>query len=306
MTLSPEFVTDAFKRWEEQAASHKMTAVHHLQTNLLRYDSNWRKVIETCFQGKVSSSFDYPNLHRRSLDEEGYTRRFMRNFRRLKDDGFRCGIIAIPNQKTLELGPQRFLEFYFNKLQTHGVQVNLPFPSPSWTGTYQLPVDYTSPLLKFLTELYTLWRNSYRGLGFDLEPLASMEARLTGDTRRSRLPCLFGRNCADQFVAIGPDLTVAQCDCWVLSDPDFAFGNLKVQSLIEIMRSSEVRQQLLERPARLLEGTCGTCEHLGHCFGGCPVRSRGFYGSPLTADPYCELYKGLYDSILTLRRGEAS
>jgi radical SAM protein with 4Fe4S-binding SPASM domain len=113
--------------------------------------------------------------------------------------------------------------------------------------------------------------------------------------RDASLPCIWGQNCADEFIAIDASGYVAQCDCWVTSYPDSRFGNiLECDSLSDLLRSSAARRHFSERPVKLMQGDCIECDYLALCHGGCPVRTYSMRRTLLEKDPYCELYKTLF------------
>ena len=114
-------------------------------------------------------------------------------------------------------------------------------------------------------------------------------------TGKSRVSCIWAKNCPQTFLGVDPKGNAGQCHCWVASYPDYVFGNiLTCLDMADIM-NSPVRQQLLDRPMRLMEEEdCAECEFLAICHGGCPIRAYSATGSLFTKDPYCESSRTLF------------
>src|SRR6266542_350397 len=124
------------------------------------------------------------------------------------------------------------------------------------------------------------------------------------------LPCIWQKNCADEFISIDARGYVAQCDCWVTSYPEYFFGNIfESDSLTELLKHSPARKKFLDRPSVNIQQDCLECDYLSICHGGCPVRTYTFSGTLFEKDPYCHLYKSLFryveDVAATLARGRA-
>jgi radical SAM protein with 4Fe4S-binding SPASM domain len=121
------------------------------------------------------------------------------------------------------------------------------------------------------------------------------------------LLCIWRDNCANEFVCIDPLGTVSQCDCWAASYPEFRFGNIfDENTLSELLRASEARRRLMERPGVLIRREdCIGCDFLGACHGGCPVRAYTVHGDINAKDPYCALYRRLFAGLerLAVSRG---
>jgi uncharacterized protein len=90
--------------------------------------------------------------------------------------------------------------------------------------------------------------------------------------------------------------TVAQCDCWVTSYPEYFFGNMfREPDLTRMLKTSRARRDFVERPKHLMEHEdCLACRYLSICHGGCPVRTYSAKGTLLAKDPYCEVYKVVF------------
>ena len=114
--------------------------------------------------------------------------------------------------------------------------------------------------------------------------------------KQARLPCIWKENCSNQFISVDSKGTVAQCDCWVTSYPDYFFGNIfREPDLTRMLKTSRARQDFVQRPKRLVEDEdCLSCRYLSICHGGCPVRTYSALGTMMAKDPYCEVYKAVF------------
>ena len=265
---------------------------HHLQTNLLLYDSGrWKKTVKKFASGTISSSLDYPNLYRTAgkLSGEDYNRRWLEKKAEAEADGFRVSLISVPNPHSLKLGARQFYSYYRDTVQVDHLQVNFPFPGTG-KGLEALDLDELS---KFMVDLYMVWTQS--GEVLNLSPFLSMRERLARNT--GILPCPWGESCARSLIAVGPTGIVSQCDCWLATYEDYGFGVLGKDSVSEIL-TSENRKIFQRRPYILAQHTeCGECKYWGICYGGCAVRSYAFSGQFYGPDHYCQVYKSMFSAL---------
>lgn len=98
-------------------------------------------------------------------------------------------------------------------------------------------------------------------------------------------PCLSGCGALLQECAIGPDGRVTPCDRL----PEFTAGHILRTPLDRIWRDAVKFQEFRKRFATHLSDldTCGSCEYIPYCTGGCPASAWPVYGSLLAADPTC-------------------
>jgi radical SAM protein with 4Fe4S-binding SPASM domain len=215
-----------------------------------------------------------------------------------RDAGIDVKVISVPNRGTLELGAERFYRHLVDELGVTDFQINTPFPGGEANQAKQEMRLDVEELTRFHCELADIWLDR----GADEEVRVGPFDQLVNYFlhRDASLPCIWGRNCADEFFAIDARGNVAQCDCWVTSYPDYWFGNiLECDSLAELLGSSRARRLFSERPVQLMRGDCIECEYLALCHGGCPVRTYSMHGTLFEKDPYCGLYKGLFQHLET-------
>ncbi|MCG6862904.1 MAG: radical SAM protein [Chromatiaceae bacterium] len=295
MLLPPQWYQQAFKLIRNAAETRGKRVDHGLQTNMLAYSSKWNPVIAEMFGNSISTSLDYPNLHRRvpGRDPESYTAIWERKVRMARAAGIDVKVISVVNQGTLEIGAERFWDYFVDELGVFDFQINTPFPGGETNEVKQGMTLDIEELARFHCELADIWLE--RGHGDDVR-IGPFDELLNYFTHRDAfLPCIWGQNCADELVAIDARGNVAQCDCWVTSYPDFRFGNiLECDSLTELLDKSEARRHFYERPIKLVQGDCIRCDYLALCHGGCPVRAYSVNRTLFEKDPYCHLYKTLF------------
>jgi len=299
MLLPPDWFQRAQAIIGEAAARRGKRVRHHLQSNMIGYTSAWNGVIADMFGNRVGTSMDFPNLYRRARGRspEHYTALWTRNVRAARDVGIHLGIIAIPNAATLEHGAERFYSYFVDELGIDDFQVNTAFSGGAPTEAKRALLLDLDALGRFLVELADVWIARGRDRGIALGPFDELMNHFTG--RVARLPCIWQQNCADEFVSIDARGQVAQCDCWVLSYPEYAFGNVfGPQSFTQLLETSAARKRFQARPERLVQDdTCLSCDYLSICHGGCPVRAYSITGKFYVKDPYCEVYKALFGHL---------
>lgn len=296
MTLPPEWFDEANGLIRKAADGRNIHVLHYLQSNMIAYTAKWNPVIAGMFGNSVGSSMDFPNLHRKlkSGGPKEYERVWTRNVRQAIDAGIQVGVIAIPNEQTLEMGAERFYSYFADELGITDFQINTPFPGGSANDVKAGYPLNTGRLSGFLADLATIWMERGVQGGVRVGPFDKLLDYFVRGGRN--LLCIWRDNCANDFVCIDPQGWVAQCDCWVASYPEFHFGNLFDDgSLTDLLDKSEARRRLQARPGVLIrhEG-CLDCHYLTLCHGGCPVRAYTIHGDIFRKDPYCELYLSLF------------
>jgi uncharacterized protein len=295
MLLPPRWYRQAFVWIRDAAAARGKCVEHGLQTNMLAYSPEWDALIAEMFGNSLSTSLDYPNLHRRAPGRgpEHYDALWARKVRMARAAGIDVKVISVLNQGTLEVGAERFYAYFVDELDVTDFQINTPFPGGMANAVKQnLSLD-VSELARFHCELADIWLERGHHKGVRIGPFDQLMNYFMD--RDACLPCVWGRNCADELIAIDARGNVAQCDCWVTSYPDYRFGNIfECDSLSELLRNSPARRQFFERPIKLMQGDCIECDYLALCHGGCPVRTYSVHQSLFEKDPYCHIYKSLF------------
>jgi len=306
MTLPPEWLEEANQILLKIADERSKKVDHFLQSNMIAYNRKWNRVLAEMFGNSVGSSMDFPNLHRK-LKTGGtreYDRIWTRNVREALDAGLEVGVISIPNQKTLELGAERFYSYFVDELGIRDFQINTPFPGGSLNDVKKgFPLHHHG-LTRFLVDLGRVWFERGFRNGVRISPFSKLvDYFLHGN---KDFACIWRDNCVNEFICIDPRGHIAQCDCWVTSYPEWRFGNVFFAAgLTDLLQESPVRRSLQSRPSRLVRREdCLECDYLSICHGGCPVRAFTVHGDIFRKDPYCELYRNLFQIAreITARR----
>ena len=296
LIMGPEWYRETGETMARAAEQRGKRFVHFLQTNLIGYSPAWNEVIFDMFGGSLGTSMDFPNLHRKlfSGSAEKFTQVWRERLDQAREAGIRVGVIAVLHQGSLKAGARAFYRYFVDELRIDDFQVNTPFPGgPAHEADNEFQLD-PAELSVFLGELFDLWIERGIDEGIALGPFDALIDHFTG--RPARLPCIWKENCSNQFISVDSKGTVAQCDCWVTSYPDYCFGNIfKEPDLSRMLSESPARRQFVERPGKLVEDEdCLACRFLSICHGGCPVRAYTGTGSIDSKDPYCEVYKTIF------------
>jgi radical SAM protein with 4Fe4S-binding SPASM domain len=295
MLLPPQWYRQAFALIQDAADMRGKRVDHGLQTNMLAYSPKWNPVVSEMFGNSLSTSLDYPNLYRKlpGRDPEHYNAIWERKVRMARAAGIDVKVISVVNQATLEIGAERFWEYFVDDLGVFDFQINTPFPGGEMNEVKQGMALDVAELARFHCELADIWLEHDHHEDVRIGPFDELLNYFTH--RDALLPCIWGQNCADELIAIDARGHVAQCDCWVTSYPDYRFGSiLECDSLSELLNSSGARQRFVERPVKLMQGDCIQCDYLTLCHGGCPVRTYSMHRTLFEKDPYCHLYKTLF------------
>ena len=294
MTMPVEWFERAYDLIQNAAARRGKLIDHGLQSNMIGYNSRWNPLIERMFDNGVGTSMDFPNVHRKLFNGSStdYTRIWNYNVQAALDAGIKIGVIAVPNQATLDTGAEKFYSYFVDEIGINSFQVNTPFPGGEQNDTKRslgLDVDQ---LGQFFADLTDVWLE--RGYGtVALGPIDELIKTFTDAS--GSLPCIWQSNCADEFISIDARGFVAQCDCWVTSYPEYFFGNIyETDNLTRMLAESRARRKFVERPAMVIPQDCIECEYLSLCHGGCPVRTFTFSGTMFEKDPYCHVYLAMF------------
>jgi len=300
MTLPPAWFERAHGIINEISQVRNKQISNYLQSNMISYSEKWNRVLAEMFDNSVGSSMDFPNLHRKlkgGCGAQEYEEIWTRNIKEAVKAGIHVGVISIANEQTFELGAERFYSYFVDELGISDFQINTPFPGGPINDVKKGFPSEMDRLSQFLVDLADIWMKRGFQRGVKLGPFDSlMDYFLHGN---KNLLCIWRENCAEEFVCIDPMGNVAQCDCWVTSYPEFRYGRVfDPGSLSDLMGKSEIRRNFRQRPGLLMQKEdCIECDYLHLCHGGCPVRTYAFFGDLFRKDPYCRLYKQLFQTI---------
>jgi uncharacterized protein len=295
MTMPTEWFARAYDLIQNAATARGKFVEHGLQSNMIGYSSRWNELIQKMFGNSVGTSMDFPNVHRKLFNGSStdYTRIWKQNVQAALSAGIGIGVIAVPNQATLDAGAEQLYSYFVDDIGLNSFQVNTPFPGGETNDTKKsLGLD-VNQLGKFFADLTDVWLERGYNEGVSVGPIDELVKTFTDGS--GCLPCIWQSNCADEFISIDARGFVAQCDCWVTSYPEYFFGNIfESDSLAKMLKESPARRQFVERPATVIPRDCIECDYLSLCHGGCPVRTYTFSGTMFEKDPYCEVYLAMF------------
>src|SRR5215470_7138674 len=130
MTMPVDWFERAFDLIQEQAVRRGKHVDHGLQSNMIAYHPRWNRLIEKMFGNSVGTSMDFPNLHRKLFNGSAsdYTRIWKYNVQAALAAGIGIGVIAVPNQATLDVGAESVYSYFVDEIGVNSFQVNTPFP----------------------------------------------------------------------------------------------------------------------------------------------------------------------------------
>lgn len=300
MTLPPAWFEHAHDIICGISTVRKKRIINYLQSNMIGYSEKWNPVLSEMFGNSVGSSVDFPNLHRKfkgGSSPQEYERIWTRNIKEAMNAGIHVGVIAIANEQTFDLGAERFYSHFVDELGIRDFQINTPFPGGPINDVKKDFLVKADRLTQFLLDLVDTWMKRGFQKGVRVGPCDSLMDYFVHGNKN--LLCIWRENCASDFVCIDPMGNVAQCDCWVTSYPEFRYGCVfGPDSLSDLLEKSEVRRSFQQRPGLLMQQEdCIECDYLHLCHGGCPVRTYTFHGDLYRKDPYCKLYKQLFQTV---------
>jgi uncharacterized protein len=302
MLLPPAWFERAHELIHKAADARGKRITHSLQSNMIGYTPRWNTIIAEMFGNSVGTSMDFPNLYRKARHgtPARYTTLWARNVRTAREAGIQVGVIAIPNQGTLQVGAERFYAYFVDELGITDFQINTSFSGGELNDAKRESILDLDGLSQFCVDLATVWVERGYEQGVTLAPFDQLMHHFTGES--ACLPCIWLQNCTDEFVSIDARGHVAQCDCWVTSYPDYWFGNIFDDvSFTELLLQSKARQRFQARPEVLMQHeSCVECDYLSICHGGCPVRTYAITGEFFVKDPYCKVYKALFSTMEAL------
>ena len=300
LTMPAREVERGLRIGEKVFAGSTTELEHHLQTNLMVYSHEWRDIIAHFFRGSISSSLDFPNVHRSTprLGVAEYTSAWLAKKAEAECDGFEVNLITLPNSGTFDIGADRFYRFFKDEVGVKNLQINFPFPGIAGDKPARLDRDR---LGRFMHDLYHTWIADGRGML--LNPFAPLEDRILRE--EGTLSCAFSFSCANFLFAVGPDGEVGQCDCWLSTHKEHRFGYL-ANNTIAVLLEAPTRRPFLTRATQMIgDPECGACEFWPICFGGCPLRADAFSGEFFSRDYYCPVYQSMCRDVVEERHREA-
>ncbi len=294
-TMNPEWFLRAHDIVRTVGERAGVTIENSVQSNLIGFSSRWNRVVSEFFGNQIGSSLDFPNLYRKVAGgtPEAYNEIWFSRYQEAKEAGIDIGAIAVLHHASLNIGAEKFYQYYVETVGLRRFQINPPHRGGPLTPAKQGFPLANELLGGFYADLYDIWIRRGRSEGIAISPFDDLIDYFR--TGRNHLSCVWGQNCANTFLGIGPTGNVGQCECFVSSFPDCVFGNILTCTDMADIMNSPVRKQFRERPLRLMEEEdCSQCEYLALCHGGCPTHAYSATRNLFTKDPYCQANKTLF------------
>ena len=214
-------------------------------------------------------------------------------------DGFMPMVIGTYSEETADLGTSMY-----DRVMAAGpwrqfdIRYNYRYPAGRDSGRGEMisPQRYGQMLL----DLYNKWIVDVPD--FMITPLDQM-LKKTIELEAGRCP--WTSSCGGKFLGLEPNGDLFNCSEFAdLGGDEYRFGNLRTETIPEVMRSRAARMVRRRRVDLPLD--CQSCRHFQECEGGC-VRDAVLYNHGMGGKfHYCQSWMMVFDRIKeTIRNGEA-
>lgn len=228
---------------------------HHIQTNLLSYDNNWKNIYEEYFDSFVGISYDF-DIRFFGKDEKKEIL-FWEKFNKLRNDGLSYNLIVTVTKKVLDLGPDDFFKWIIDKgitnihlerLTKSGYAIN------HWDEIGFTNKEYNNFMKKlFLIYFNYLKLNKFKNNLIHMSPFESM---LVNIPKKQTFSC--AGSCKN-FFTFNPDGEVGGCTSTTLK-----LGNVD-QDMRKMARKNFIDKK-----------KCLDCDFKDICKSGCDVLTEIF------------------------------
>jgi radical SAM protein with 4Fe4S-binding SPASM domain len=270
MLMKPSYYEEASDILEE--IFPKTQIIHSLQTNLLLYSSEWKRLFTDVFQWRISSSYDFFSSFRQ-ISHGNYYHQWLKSVKKFQDDsGSTLQVIVVLNKENYK----KVLEICKIALELKiGIKLNTLYPVGRGAGLAHLmlsPEEYFSAL----SEAFAFWKANKSFRFYQAEIFSSGEL--------SKLPCPYTNRCFGFIYALEPNGDVYNCaECADINLHRYAnaisgevcFSGLTSMKVAEIDIPNE-------------------CVDCGICGGGCKKERFLFRGTLAGKTPYCYTWKEFY------------
>ena len=233
------------------------------------------------------------DCHRRDVSGNGTFHRVLEGITALQENHIPFGLLAVITKTNVE----HLLEFvqWCDRRDIHQISFSIFYPSgygkdhdfvapqDVMAAEFQRIIDWlieqnaSRPVDRrfYIREIESLFRNvAYPGNGFFM---------------CDSIPCGAGT----RHIGMETNGDIEVCDSFH-GYPDYVIGNIRQQSLEEILQHPLIRKFAEDRASNKPE--CQRCEWNRSCNTGCPARNIAFYGEEGWKRPslYCEFQKSLF------------
>lgn len=211
----------------------------------------------------------------------------MRSVNLMKRKEMRIKVICVLNKYNLD----KIDEIYdfFNKNQLD-IEVNPVVPSGRGRKNPELcitPEEYGNTTIKLFKRWFYDKNSKIKIYSFE----DKIEEFLTGIFNR----CFSADGCMEHFIGIDPSGEVYPCSVWT-GIRGFEYGNINKTPLNQILKSG-IRQKMINRTQKMIEGECKSCNWRGLCKGGCLRNAYLAHGTVYSKDCFCVGKKMIFDHI---------
>jgi len=256
---------------------------YSIQTNLTLLNHQYIEILHTVFNGRVSSSFDYPP--QKGLRPVSFSDWYQK-VKLLKKNGIKPYVVSV-----FWKGNERyFMDIYrfFESLEL-SFRLNCIIPAGRARDNFTDISHTEGAYAEALIEIGKLWFLSKTEIVVD--PLMEvLEAFILGN---SLAKCPFTSKCAIHFISVNPDGDVIPCGGF--EEFHLTYGNIFTDEWQDIMNSTNRREAL--KRVLFCPVTCKGCEWLYVCGGGCRLASLSYSGSMFERSPLCGELKKIFSFV---------
>lgn len=268
---------------------------NQIQTNATRITHEWASFLIQ-FDFSVGVSLDGPasvhDAYRIGSKANSTFQNVLNGIEILRKYDVQICVLAVVTDKTLELGAERFLDFFLengiNNLALNAVMPSIHRSPDSRGLRYYLEPEGRN---QFYCSLYDEWLKR----GIDKIRIREFDAIHNVLIAKQSSLCVFTGNCHGHYFEVNVDGTITHCDSEGRNEA--SLGNVLTDALDDIISSARLSK--LHEKAELERNAMRRCTEFGVCKGWCPQQrliSKTYYSGH--DDACC----GLASFILHVRR----
>jgi uncharacterized protein len=260
-----------------------------MQSNLWLLTDELANLLKT-HNVAIGTSLDGPEEINDTQRGGGYFRRTMAGIERARAHGLDIGCICTFTHQSLP-HMDEILDFFISEglnFTLHAALPGLNAKKHPTNGRWSLSSDEHGDLLVQMLDLYLAHTDRVR-IG-TLDSLCRSVAAGHGGI------CTFG-DCLGGYLAVDPDGRIYPCQRFA-GNPNFALGSVHEDPSIETLSASPTWKRFQARHEHINE-TCGDCNYLDLCRGGCPYNALADGGGTFKQlrDPHCGAYQRIFQHI---------
>lgn len=274
--------------WTRQKFGQDMVC-HHIQTNGTLLNDEW---FDLFIQEHITTGVSLDGTraihdsHRKTVRGQGSFDLVFNNIRKAREKKLYFDALVVINRSTLGHEDELF-DFFFENYIEFGFEPIVMDRAYQVENLTITPQEYGQSAIR----LFDRWFFQPEPRLKTVLPLYDfMMAVLQGGNTR----CTFSPACGRNYITVDPNGMVYPCVRFG-EEPGFVFGNLKSDSLEQILASKARSEFLKPRTASI--PACQGCEWNQICNSGCPHNAYSAFGSTGERDPFCASYKILFEHV---------